>query len=77
MAFKCPHCGAVSYNENDEREQYCGNCHNFVSQWPSTVKITYPSPEYILSPEMAKDFIIKEKRTFVPGCVFRLFGVRK
>jgi hypothetical protein len=29
-AFRCPRCGAVSYNPNDIRENYCGRCHVFV-----------------------------------------------
>lgn len=28
-SFTCPDCGAVSYNANDIREQYCGRCHTF------------------------------------------------
>jgi hypothetical protein len=28
--FRCPRCGAVSYNPNDIRERYCGRCHAFV-----------------------------------------------
>jgi hypothetical protein len=30
-SFTCPVCGAVSYNPNDIREQYCGRCHKFVN----------------------------------------------
>ena len=29
-AFKCPRCGAVSFNPNDLRERYCGACDVFV-----------------------------------------------
>ena len=29
-SFRCPRCGAVSYNPNDIRERYCGRCHVFV-----------------------------------------------
>ena len=25
----CPKCGMTSYNANDIRERYCGNCHQF------------------------------------------------
>jgi ribosomal protein S27AE len=28
----CPFCGAVSYNPNDIKFQYCGNCHRFHQQ---------------------------------------------
>lgn len=28
--FKCPRCGAVSWNSNDVREGYCGRCHEFT-----------------------------------------------
>lgn len=27
--IRCPKCGMVSYNPNDIRERYCGNCHAF------------------------------------------------
>lgn len=32
MSFACPVCHAVSYNPNDEREGYCGNCHAFTGR---------------------------------------------
>ena len=28
-AIKCLVCNMTSYNENDVREKYCGNCHQF------------------------------------------------
>lgn len=30
-AIQCLGCGMISYNENDIRERYCGNCHKFGS----------------------------------------------
>lgn len=30
--FVCPKCRAVSYNPNDQREGYCGRCHDFTGQ---------------------------------------------
>jgi hypothetical protein len=30
-SFKCPTCGAVSYNDHDIRERYCGRCHAWQS----------------------------------------------
>lgn len=27
--YTCPRCGMTSYNLNDIREKYCGNCHRF------------------------------------------------
>jgi len=33
-AFRCPSCGAVSYNPHDIRERYCGRCHHFVDVRP-------------------------------------------
>lgn len=30
MAFRCPVCGMVSHNPNDEREGYCGKCHDWT-----------------------------------------------
>ena len=28
--FTCPRCWMTSYNENDIRESYCGNCHDWT-----------------------------------------------
>jgi len=28
-SITCFRCGMTSYNENDRRERYCGNCHEF------------------------------------------------
>ena len=36
MAFTCPQCGMVSHNPMDERERYCGRCHVFVDDPPSS-----------------------------------------
>jgi hypothetical protein len=30
MPFTCPRCLMTSFNQNDEREGYCGNCHAFT-----------------------------------------------
>ena len=30
-SFTCPRCGMTSYNPNDIREGYCGNCHDWTS----------------------------------------------
>jgi hypothetical protein len=27
--YKCLRCGFTSYNDNDVRERYCGNCHRY------------------------------------------------
>jgi predicted RNA-binding Zn-ribbon protein involved in translation (DUF1610 family) len=32
--FRCPRCGAVSYNPHDKAEGYCGRCHAFVDDDP-------------------------------------------
>jgi ribosomal protein L37E len=29
VAIKCTLCGMTSYNPNDIKEKYCGNCHRF------------------------------------------------
>ena len=29
-SFTCPRCGMTSYNPNDVREGYCGNCHDWT-----------------------------------------------
>ncbi len=31
-SFRCPVCKMVSYNPNDVREGYCGNCHAFTGK---------------------------------------------
>lgn len=28
-AILCRHCGMISFNINDIKEKYCGNCHRF------------------------------------------------
>lgn len=30
MTFTCPRCGRTSHNPNDEREGYCGACHDWT-----------------------------------------------
>jgi hypothetical protein len=32
MSFTCPKCRRVSHNPNDERERYCGYCHEFIGE---------------------------------------------
>lgn len=34
-AICCLLCGMTSFNENDVRECYCGNCHQFFAFLPS------------------------------------------
>lgn len=29
-SFQCPRCGMTSYNPNDKKEGYCGNCHDWT-----------------------------------------------
>lgn len=29
MPYTCPKCGMTSYNPEDEKNKYCGNCHRF------------------------------------------------
>ena len=31
-SITCPVCGMTSYNPNDIREGYCGNCHDWTSE---------------------------------------------
>lgn len=31
MSFTCPRCLKTSHNPNDEREGYCGACHDWVA----------------------------------------------
>jgi len=30
-SYTCPRCGMTSYNPNDARESYCGNCHDWTA----------------------------------------------
>jgi hypothetical protein len=30
-SITCPECGMTSYNPNDIREGYCGNCHTWTA----------------------------------------------
>jgi hypothetical protein len=31
-SYRCPRCGAVSYNAGDLAHRYCGRCHKFEDQ---------------------------------------------
>jgi ribosomal protein L37E len=31
-SITCPQCGRTSYNANDIREGYCGNCNDWTSK---------------------------------------------
>lgn len=31
-SITCPRCGMTSYNPNDIREKYCGNCHDWTGR---------------------------------------------
>jgi ribosomal protein L37E len=33
-SITCPACGMTSYNPNDIREGYCGNCHDWTTPTP-------------------------------------------
>ena len=35
----CPQCGMTSHNPNDERERYCGNCHQYHDQMPRILPV--------------------------------------
>jgi hypothetical protein len=30
MSFTCPRCGMTSHHPEDERQGYCGNCHDWT-----------------------------------------------
>jgi protein-arginine kinase activator protein McsA len=34
ISITCPVCGMTSYNVNDVREGYCGNCHTYTTTTP-------------------------------------------
>lgn len=31
MSFTCPNCGAISHHPEDERNGYCGRCHEYTA----------------------------------------------
>jgi hypothetical protein len=33
-SITCPNCGRTSWNPNDVREGYCGNCHDWTGSPP-------------------------------------------
>ena len=33
-SITCPRCKRTSYNPNDVREGYCGNCHDYTQENP-------------------------------------------
>lgn len=33
-SITCPECGMTSWNPNDVRESYCGNCHDWTRELP-------------------------------------------
>lgn len=40
-SITCPRCGMTSHNENDVREGYCGNCHDWTrpQSWYGTLQM--------------------------------------
>lgn len=43
MSFTCPQCGMTSHNPDDEREGYCGNCHEFTGRPVKRRVLTVPT----------------------------------
>lgn len=39
----CPRCGRTSYNPNDVREGYCGNCHDWTAPRDDDPGSVFPS----------------------------------
>jgi hypothetical protein len=31
MSFLCPRCGRISFHPEDERQGYCGHCHDYTA----------------------------------------------
>ncbi len=44
MSFACPVCAAVSHNPNDEREGYCGRCHDWTARETLSMWTIYRRP---------------------------------
>lgn len=52
-SITCPECGMTSYNPNDVREGYCGNCHDFTSRVPEMPTLS-PTPMNLTPSETAR-----------------------
>ena len=62
MAFTCPRCKMTSHNPNDEANEYCSNCHAFVtsqhylcpvcSEMITVREIIDPVPPHLVSDAM-------------------------
>jgi hypothetical protein len=44
MSITCPSCGMTSWNENDVREGYCGNCHDWTQSPLLAIPLTHTWP---------------------------------
>lgn len=45
-SIDCPKCGSRSYNHNDIREGYCGNCHDYTTlRTPPPMYYRPPTPQ--------------------------------
>ena len=55
MSFTCPKCHRTSYNPNDERAGYCGNCHEFTGTPHYEPYSTAQPPLKIPAPEPKDD----------------------
>ena len=40
--FRCPQCGAISFNPHDISERYCGRCHLFFTKVKMRPKLRQP-----------------------------------
>lgn len=59
MAFTCPRCGMTSHHPDDQREGYCGNCHDWtrltpVKEYPSGMPPEKPGPHLHLPTAFAR-----------------------
>jgi hypothetical protein len=44
VSFTCPRCGRTSQNPNDEREGYCGHCHQWTGNDLWRFEVTHDVP---------------------------------
>lgn len=51
-SITCPKCGFTSFNPNDVRERYCGNCHDWISDNPTTVRLGIRLDELLAANEV-------------------------
>ena len=66
-SITCPKCLMTSHNPNDVREQFCGNCHEWISDNPTTVRLGTRLDQYLAAAQASAD--ADGKAVPVPGMI--------